>query len=63
MKFYTIFVPCFIVATVLGTHYFFKWWTWIKELRRDEEKRKHIDYLLGDQDIQKWYEEEYKHII
>lgn len=58
MKFYYIFVPCFIVAFTLGIHFFFKWWTWRKELRRDAQKKLEVDKLL-EVDLDDWYEREY----
>lgn len=59
MKFYYLFIPCFIIILFIAIDTFYKWWTWRKELKRDAEIKKHIDYLLGDEDIQKWYEREY----
>lgn len=59
MKFYTIFIPCFIIILFIVIDKFYKWWSLRKELKADAEKKKMVDYLLGDEDIQKWYEREY----
>lgn len=58
-----VLIPVGIMAAALGLHYWFQYRSWQRELREDEEKKKHVDYLLGSDDVQEWYEREYPNNI
>lgn len=55
---YYIIIPASIIVFALGIHFFFQWWSYRREKKRDEAKRKAVDELLAV-DIDDWYNKEY----
>lgn len=55
---YYFLIPVGITAIALGTHKYFQYRSWQRELRNDERKKIEVDRLLAV-DLDDWYNKEY----